>query len=294
MNPRFKLIQVGSPPIELSQVVIYDLSSDQKYAYRMVMAIRAGVVSVNLANMEIGPVNHSRWLTTGNRFMRLYVSKHGFKGKNLKNLKLIVEFIVGVYYPMWFEAKVKHCFINGPLHVLKQLKLVRLQNKTVQVIVAPHIARSAWYSHSEAVLQTLLCSEDKEERKFAVDTIIKLRGEEKFGNLSNRIRVHGESFNPDADKLVELCSWNENVYEPVLICSLATNDLDVFLEKPMVVPYRPVHGQSMERAVKEVTRACAAVFGEEARDGFIRAGVASRLVMPKNNTKKDLVRMAVN
>ena len=71
------------------------------------MAIRAGVVSVNLANMEIGPVNHSRWLTTGNRFMRLYVSKHGFKGKNLKNLKLIVEFIV-VYYPMWFEAKVKH------------------------------------------------------------------------------------------------------------------------------------------------------------------------------------------
>ena len=62
----------------------------------------------------------------------------------------------------------------------------------------------------------------------------------------------------------------------------------------MVVPYRPVHGQSMERAVKEVTRACAAVFSEQARDGFIRAGVASRQVMPKNNTKKDLVRMAGN
>ena len=45
--------------------------------------------------------------------MRLYVSKHGFKGKNLTNLKLIVEFIVGVYYPLWFEAKVKHSFIEG-------------------------------------------------------------------------------------------------------------------------------------------------------------------------------------
>ena len=179
--------------------------------------------------------------------------------------------------------------------MLKQLELVRLQKKKVQVIVAPHhIVRSAWYSHSEAVLQTLLCSEDKEERKFAVDTIIKLRGEEKLGDLINRIRVHGDTFNPDATKLVELCSWDSNVFEPVLTCSLTMDDLKLFLVKPMVVPYRPVHGQSMERAVKEVTRACATVYGEEARDRFIRAGVASRQVIPKNNTKKDLVRMARN
>ena len=63
------------------------------------------------------------------------------------------------------------------------------------------------------------------------------------------------------------------------------------MDKPMVVPHRPVHGQSMERAVKEVTRDCESVFCEEARDGFIRAGVANRQVMPKNETKKNLVRM---
>ena len=88
----------------------------------MVNAIRTGAVSVDLANMDIGPVNHSRWLTTANRFMRLYVSKHGFKGKNLTNLKLIVEFIVGVYYPLGFEAKVKNNFTEGPKLVLKQLE----------------------------------------------------------------------------------------------------------------------------------------------------------------------------
>ena len=59
----------------------------------------------------------------------------------------------------------------------------------------------------------------------------------------------------------------------------------------MSVPYRPVHGQCMERAVKQVTRACESVFGAEARDGFIRAGVANRQLMPKNETKKDLVKM---
>ena len=62
--------------------------------------------------------------------------------------------------------------------------------------------------------------------------------------------------------------------------------------RPMVVPYRPVHGQSMERAVKQVTRACESVFGAENRDGFIRAGVANRQLMPKNESKKDLVKMA--
>ena len=291
INPKFTPITVGPPPIDLEQDVIDDLSTDQKYGYRIVMAIRAGVISVDLANMDIGPICHSRWLTYGNRVCRLYVSKHGFKGKNLNNLKLLVEFIIGVYFPMWFEAKVKHSFINGPRLVLKQLELVRLQKKKVQNIVAPHIVRSAWYSHSEAVLQTLLCSEDADERSCAVQMIIKLRKGEDRGDLSNRVRAHKDSFNPNAKKLAELCSWDTNVFEPVLTCPLTVAEIKEFMDKPMVVPHRPVHGQSMERAVKEVTRACESVFGLEARDGFIRAGVANRQVMPKNETKKNLVRM---
>ena len=50
----------------------------------------------------------------------------------------------------------------------------------------------------------------------------------------------------------------------------------------------------MERAVKEVTKACESVYGEQARDGFIRAGIANRQVMPRNETKKDLARMIGN
>ena len=214
--------------------------------------------------------------------------------KNLSNLRLIVEFIIGVYFPMWFEAKVKHCFIDGPRHVLKQLELVRLQKKAVQEIVAPTVARSAWYSHSEAVLQTLLCSEDREERKMAVEKILKLREGKEQGDLSCRSRVHGSTFNPDARKLTELCSWQSNVHEPVFTCRLSLSEIKDFLDKPMEVPYRPVHGQSMERTVKEVTRACEAVYGEVARDGFIRAGVANRQVMPMNRSKKGLVRLVGN
>ena len=292
INPKFSPIQIGPALIELDQSIIDDLSTDQKYGYRMVMAIRAGKVSMDLANMDIGPICHSRWLTTANRLLRTWVGKHGFKGKDLASLKMIVEFIVGVYYPIWFEVKVKHNFIDGPRHLLKQMELTRLQKKKVQGLVAPHIARSAWWSHSEAVLQTLLCSEDKEERRVAVDVILKLRDGKERGDLSNRARVHADTFNPQAKKVSELCSWEANVHEPVFTCSMSLDEIRELLETPMVVPYRPVHGQSMERVVKEVTRACEAVYGEAARDGFIRAGVANRQVMPMNRTKKDLVRMA--
>ena len=65
-------------------------------------------------------------MTTANRLMSVWVSKHGFKGKNLNNLRVIVEFIVSVYYPVWFDVKVRNSFVNGPRHLLKQLELKKV------------------------------------------------------------------------------------------------------------------------------------------------------------------------
>ena len=59
LDPKFKPITVGSPLIELDEDIIADLSTDQKYGYRMVNAIRAGTVPVDLANLDIGPVFHA-------------------------------------------------------------------------------------------------------------------------------------------------------------------------------------------------------------------------------------------
>ncbi|KAJ8358166.1 hypothetical protein AAFF_G00028790 [Aldrovandia affinis] len=109
INPNFTRIFVGPPLIRLHDKIIQDLSTDQHYGYRIVCAVRDGVLPAMLALLEIRPVNHSHWLTTGNRLLRLWVSKHKLKGKNhLKNLQFIEEFIIGVYYPCWFNVKVKH------------------------------------------------------------------------------------------------------------------------------------------------------------------------------------------
>ena len=38
------------------------------------------------------------------------------------------------------------------------------------------VRSSAWYIHSEAILVTMLCSQEEEERRFAVLKLIAIRG----------------------------------------------------------------------------------------------------------------------
>ena len=61
---------------------------------------------------------------------------------------------------------------------------------------------------------------------------------------------------------------------------------------PMEVVNFPVHGQALERCVKEVTGASASVFGQESRDGFNKATLAYRNILPVNHSKKDLIKVA--
>ena len=107
-NRDFETITSGEPFIALPDKILKDLSTDQAYGYRIVTAIRTEVLPENLTNLEIGSVSHPRWLTTAYRFCRLWVSFHFLTEENLRNLRLIIEFTVGVYYPCWFQVMVKH------------------------------------------------------------------------------------------------------------------------------------------------------------------------------------------
>lgn len=105
INAKFPKLEVGPPIPVLPEEVVRDLSTDQSYAYHIAQAIRSGKVPQSLALLEIGPVGHSRWLTTALRFCRIWISKHELKGQVLKNLKLIVNYIISVYLPDWFNVK---------------------------------------------------------------------------------------------------------------------------------------------------------------------------------------------
>ena len=44
-------------------------------------------------------------------------------------------------------------------------------------VVMPTVRRSAWYAHSETLLQAMLTSEDRQQRLKAVEKILEIRGE---------------------------------------------------------------------------------------------------------------------
>ena len=75
------------------------------------------------------------------------------------------------------------------------------------------VGRSAWYAHSETILQSMLCSKNEEERKEAVNRILNIRGigDEgiQVGDSSLRVRRTPE-INPNAKQLSDLC-YNQRV-----------------------------------------------------------------------------------
>jgi hypothetical protein len=294
INPRFTKIDIGPALIVLSPEVINGLSTDQSYAYRITKAIKSGDLPQQLAMLEIGPVCHSRWLTTALRFCRIWVSQHGLYGINLQNLTWIVEYIVGVYIPNWFNIKVKSCWVEGPRHVLYKLELLRSQREPVLDIVMPTIKRSAWYAHSEAILQAMICSDSKVERGQAVEIILKLR--EKYheqsntGGYSHRHR-RTPDINIDAKNLFSLIDWSNNITEPPLTCNFTSSDIKDLIDNPMVVPQWNSHTQSVERCVKMVTEAAGHVHTSERREAYIRAQFISRELMSANRSKKDMMEL---
>ena len=288
-NPDFKRIDVEEGILDLPDDVVEDLSHDQKHGYKLVSLITGRSQDLSCLKLKPGPVCHSRWLTTANRLMMLYCKKHGLRGKAIKVLTTLISFVVSIYYKMWFEIKCSPLMIDGPRHLLKTVQLLSVASPDVQEVVQPVVQRGAYHGHSENVLLSLLCSDSGEERSFAVDKILELRGEDKFGDKSVR-DFHTPPINWNASSLQDMIDWSV-LSEPILTCDLSTDEVRSLKEVPFSVDKFVCHTQSCERAVKETTNASAKVYGFERRDGYIRAKVKSRKLVSKPQSKKDLIGM---
>ena len=258
-NRNFEAVTLGKLLIVLPDKILKDLLTDQAYGYRIVIAIRTGVLPENLINLEISPVSYSRWLTTANRFCRLWISFHFLTEKNFKNLRLIIEFIASAYYPCWFQIKIMHSWLDGPRHVLFQFKQLNYQKVEVITIVKKTVIRSAWFAFSEWIIQTLLCSNNKEEQKLGVQKMLEIRGKgddnTQFGYNSVRC-CKIPSINTDADNLMDLIELKDSVYEPLLTTYLTTHEVKEILQKPIVVLNWPCHSQPIESCLKQVFYLC--------------------------------------
>lgn len=271
---------------EMTEDTVNDLSRDQKYLFEICQAVCSGECSDSLSRRNPGRIAHSRWITMANRILRLYV---GVENPS-PQLKTLAEYIVKVYTPMWFFIKCYSSCKNGAKHLWRTINFSRYLQKDLKDIVDAVIQRNGFFGHPENVLLAMIADERVKVRELGLRRILKARSE---ATSCRDIRIFKlPNFNFDAKDYIDMIPWQEcTVTEPPILSGLCDDELKDYIrsnEIPKLEKY-PCHTQSVERCVKLVTEASASVCGAEARDGFIRATVASRKCMPFFNTKADFV-----
>lgn len=272
-------------PTELPEIDMQLLSTDQKYLYNISLSISSGNVSEDLANTQPGKMAHSRWITTANRVLRLYVAT----SNPPENLKCLTEFILKVYAVTWFSIKVRPEVKYGPEHLLNLIKRSRYMPCHLRTIVDKIIQVNGYFAHPENILLAMLADSRIHIRELGLRRILKSR---------DRVEAEIRKFkipkiNFEANEYLELINWQSTaITEPPITKKYSVHELrEMIANVPdqMSLLKVPCHSQAVERCVKLVTEASSSVCGQEARDGFIRCRIASRATLPKFETKSDFL-----
>lgn len=276
---------------KLPDVDTPDLSKDQDYLLQMCKAVISGECSASLAARIPGPINHSRWLTTACRILREYVSNVDPSPV----LKTLATFIVKVYAPMWFYIKTHQQVTDGPKNLWLTLIKMRYLDDELKAIVHPVLQRNSHWAHPENMLLAML-ADDREEIRIKAAKTIRAARQDKVNIRRKMVR---KRILPDlkfvCDDYTEMIDWEQcTVTEPPVTVSLTEahlRELESGNREPLLSLQKylemPCHSQAVERMVKDVSDASKHVYGQVARDGFIRAKIADRALNPKFETKKD-------
>lgn len=274
-------------PCELPEIERDKLSTDQLYLYDICKAVSCGVVSDELANKKPGKMHHARWLTTGSRILRLYVSTP----KCLANLKNLATFVVTVYAPSWFRIRREGTLKNASKILWHTMIALRTIPKQLKKVAQNVLQDNAFHAHHENILVAMIHDERKEVRQQAARRILQAR-ERSSSNIVRKFVPPILNFS--ANDYTEMIEWpKEKISEP----PITTNLTDIELRRIIEDQFAPMpdvqlanvasHTQSVERVVKEVTEASNKKCGPTARDGFIRVRLQDRKLVPKFESKKD-------
>ena len=142
------IVAFGAIECSLPTTEVNLLSSDQKYLFNICHAIKLRVCGGDLGYHHPGNLNHSRWLTKANRILRTYISTE----RPDYNLRLLVEFIMKVYAPSWFEIKLNSSIKDGARNLSNIIRTSRYLPEQYLQIVDTVISRNAFFAFPENIL----------------------------------------------------------------------------------------------------------------------------------------------
>jgi len=153
----------------LPTIDLKNLSSDQRYLLEMCDAVDKGQCPIDLATRNPGILNHSRWITTANRILRLYI---GVDNPS-KSLKQLVTFIIRVYAPTWFAIKFQPSCKDGAKHFYEIIKKTRYLKEDFRAIVDTVIQRNGYYAHHENIILSMITDDRETIRELGLRRILK-------------------------------------------------------------------------------------------------------------------------
>ena len=263
-----------------------DLSCDQKYLLNMFKAVTNGSASTQLASQKPGPLNHSRWLTTACRILRLYVAT----SEPSSVLLDLVRYIMNLYVPVWFSIKRRNSCSDGARHFFKLLNFSQSQAKRVRDIVNKVLQRNAFFAHPENILLAMLLDKDEHIRELGWRRILKSR----IDSSKERRTFIVPKLLFDSNRYYGMIDWQcTGVSEPPLVHDISSavieNNIKLRILPKKLFPILPCHTQAVERSVKLVTEASGCLVNSSERDGYILAKLDSRKKIPQFESKKDFM-----
>ena len=277
---------------DMSDEVKADLSTDQNLLLLFMLAISEGRLDGKLASRQIGPLNHSRWLTFAIRLLSLYCRTPNPD----KALIIMVNFIQQVYGKYWFRYKKQTSFLEAPKILFSYIQ--DCKNLQVQFVDSPiwktveePIQRNAYCLYGENFLASLLFSDQEEHRNHAIDTILTIRESAKEMPLVvGSVSVPTIDYEaPTWDKMVDTNSFlGGECHSPPCLNDVEDSELEAMrlFSQAVPAPDYPIHSQSVERSVQLVSQAVKKHYSWEKQHASILAKVKSRKVRKRFSSKK--------
>lgn len=274
------------PPLLLHDEWLRDLSTDAKYLYRMANAISEGSCSADLANSKPGPIAHSRWLTKASRILRLYVTTRNPSN----NLKILAEYVVKVYVPMYFNIKYFSSVIYGSPLLSKFIHFTKYLPSYLREIIYPVIQHNSYFAHPENVLLAMLFDDRESIRHLAIKKIMHYRDQL---HDPTKLREYKKfKINFDCLDYVDMIDLHDDniLSEPPFTKNIPYDYLKEYLELdtlPISDPKIPCHIQGTERCIQLLTTVSRRVTAKN-REAVMGVTIESRKKIPRLESKQDL------
>ena len=215
-----------------------DMSTDHQIFVGLAKVIITGELN-RVISQKIGPMVLSRFTTSQVRVMRSYIS-HPDPPPFLRRM---VEYLIHVFAPIFLYSKLfQQEYFMGPKLLLLEVMLSRKFLTTAEFThYRGSLDNSSAMAHPENILYSMLCSKEYKERKFAVDTIKRIREREPPIDI-RQFKPADYSVNEKASDLQSLCRVmvSPNILDQVTEPPATLHMTDEEIESVLYLPVQSV------------------------------------------------------